>query len=91
MHDADVDGRQLDLTDSGPIPIPRTRPEYSSLPIALAYASSVAHNIEPYEDIRFVLAVFSVMNSLSLLMWPFVYQNISIIKLPLALVRILVG
>jgi hypothetical protein len=62
MRDIDIDGRQLDLTDSGPIPILQTPLEYSGLPIALAYASLSAHNIELHGDTKFVLVVSSVIN-----------------------------
>lgn len=61
-----MEGWQLDLTSSDLSPIPRTRPEYSGRSIALAYASSGAHRIDPYGASELVLVVSSAINSLNL-------------------------
>jgi hypothetical protein len=47
-RDADDAGeRKVGLIDSGPSPVPRTRPDYSAIPITIASATSSAHSIEP--------------------------------------------
>jgi hypothetical protein len=53
MRGTDVDGQHVDITGSGPSLIPRTQPEYYGLLIALAYASSSAHSIDPYGETGF--------------------------------------
>lgn len=74
----DTDDQEVGLTGSGSTPIPRTRPEYSTLPIALARASSSAYSIEPYGDTGFALAMSSVISSF-IFSWHIYILNVLII------------